>query len=158
MQAYLSLTYGNSISKGIGDWHEYVEGKNSPRGEFDMDLWNNKIGREIAKEIRQESMHRLIKKSDANDLIAEKIMKKMKNGELITKPGQKPKIPKNGFDFNKEYTSLEELKRPQHERINKVHEMFQKHEEKLKGKKTNSTSGGNGRWVTMNGRHVYLAG
>lgn len=47
-------------------------------------------------------------------------------------------------------------------KLNKVHEMIAKHEEKLKSKKSskqknsNSSKSGGGRWVTMNGRHVYL--
>lgn len=49
----------------------------------------------------------------------------------------------------------------QNPKIQKVHKMFQKHEEKLKNKKSSgakrsTSSGGNGRWVTMNERHVYL--
>lgn len=47
-------------------------------------------------------------------------------------------------------------------KIDKVHEMIQRHEEKLKNKKLSATNGksssssGSGRWVTVNGRHVFL--
>ena len=141
MQSWLAFNFGKIISKTLGDWHEYVEGpkQKQPKGEFDMDLWNNKAGREISDEIKAEGKTRLIKRSDINDLIAEKIMQRMRAGQLITKPGTAPKNPKGmptGFassiSFDNEQSDpyelrarrLEELMVPQNERIKRVHEMI----------------------------------
>ncbi|OLA94580.1 MAG: hypothetical protein BHW64_03125 [Candidatus Melainabacteria bacterium LEY3_CP_29_8] len=61
-----------------------------PLYEENMDLWNNKVGRDIAQEIQQE-MNFLQQKAyllngKMNDIIATKIMQRMQNGDLITDP------------------------------------------------------------------------
>lgn len=52
-----------------------------------MDLYNNSVGRDIAKEIKKEygsNIHKNINDDTLNDLIAEKIYKKMKSNQMIT--------------------------------------------------------------------------
>ena len=54
MGADIALNLGQIPSLAIGIYHEN-ETPNNPRGEWNMDSWNNSKGREIAKEI-QKSM------------------------------------------------------------------------------------------------------
>ncbi|MBS4760293.1 MAG: hypothetical protein KHX03_06310 [Clostridium sp.] len=52
-----------------------------------MDLYNNSVGRDVAKEIKKEygnNIHKNINDDTLNDLIAEKIYKKMKSNQMIT--------------------------------------------------------------------------
>lgn len=89
MQAHLSLLFGKNIAKYAGDWHE--KDGNTKMGqridEYNMDNWNNAQGREIAKEIIKENgAFATIPNEKINDIIAEKVMQKMRKGELITNP------------------------------------------------------------------------
>ena len=91
MQADLALKTTVGLSKIAGDRHE-KDGKkmSQPLYEENMDLWNNKVGRDIAQEIQQE-MNFLQQKAyllngKMNDIIASKIIQRMKNGDLITDP------------------------------------------------------------------------
>ena len=87
MGADLAFKYGDFASFALGVLHETLP-KNNPQGEWNMDSWNNNKGREIAKEILKEYGDRAYEMSDKerSDLIAEKVMQRMRNGELITKP------------------------------------------------------------------------
>lgn len=90
LSADLALESGDYISEKIGNYHEN-QGTNSgiqPFGERNMDLWNNAIGREIGLEVKKElkGLENFYTKEQINDMIAVKIMDKMKNGELITSP------------------------------------------------------------------------
>ena len=103
MQADLVFKYGISGSKLAGDWHE-LDGKlhNQPQDEENMDKWNNAQGREIAKEIIKEYNPALIKiyknSGKLDDLIAKKVMERMRAGKLITHPSDKRKY--TGFAAN----------------------------------------------------------
>ena len=75
---------------------------NNPKDEKNMDYWNNNQGREIAKEIKKEYGElNFIKlpKEKQEDIIAHKVMVRMKNGDLITSPNNNDKkyfnIPEN---------------------------------------------------------------
>ena len=85
--ADMFLKYGNSFSLGAGIYHEYQTPENPPR-EWNMDSWNNHQGREIAKEIKKEygSNFEKFTQKERENIIADKVMQKMKNGELITNP------------------------------------------------------------------------
>lgn len=92
MSACLSLSSTESISRFIGNYHE-LETPKSPRGETNMDLWNNSIGREIAYEIKQE-LGDFVKnykddKSFLYDIAAEKVVERLKKGDLIINPNDK---------------------------------------------------------------------
>ena len=82
MSAELYLLLGYNLAKKIGDEHENWEG--NPESEKIMDLHNNTIGYLIASGYRIDEPFWFLKKWQ--DAIAERIMKAMKNGSLITKP------------------------------------------------------------------------
>ena len=87
--ADIALKTTSGISKGITDFHE-LQQKSNPSYEENMDKWNNLEGRKIADEIRQdyskESIKILIKTGQMDDIIAERVMIKMRAGKLITNP------------------------------------------------------------------------
>ena len=90
--ALLALDKDNLRSRIIGFLHE-LETPNNPPGEKNMDLWNNQQGRRIADQIRKEYGKEFYKlpESMQDDIIADKVMQKMKKGELITHPSDKRK-------------------------------------------------------------------
>ena len=154
MQADLALKTTVGLSKFAGDFHEWQGDKtHQPKGEKNMDLWNNEIGREISKEIRKEynriEVIKHINSGKMDDIIADKIMTRMRKGELITHPSdpRKYKTPsqKLSDEIKNKYHKMQE------ERKNK-YPVFQK---KSKSSQSNSTSAG--KWVTINGNHVYIA-
>lgn len=91
MSAYLSIVNGKSYSQNVGDWHEYVDGFKGPLNERNMDLWNNSIGREVAYKIKTQlgSHYNDYTLQEKLDFASDEIIKKMRNGELITNPSDK---------------------------------------------------------------------
>ena len=92
MQAQLALWTGKHIAKALGDRHE--KDGNTKMGqskdEENMDKWNNAQGREIAEEIiREYGVSATIPSEKINNIIAQKVMERMNNGKLITKPEDK---------------------------------------------------------------------
>ena len=85
--AYTYLEYGSNFSSFGGIFHE-LETPHNPQGEWNMDSWNNNQGREVAKEIEREYGDKFMQFSQQqrDDIIAVKIMNKMRNGDLITHP------------------------------------------------------------------------
>ena len=83
MSCEFALFFGQFIAKKIGDKREADNPYNTPE-ETRMDLHNNSVGREIAKEIKKENIFWLFNNYD--NIIADKVMQKMKLGLLITKP------------------------------------------------------------------------
>lgn len=63
-----------------------------------MGLHNNVIGHKVSSELFDEAIRNFTNKplsvKEINNLIAEKIIKRMNNGELVLKPGNKPSKPK----------------------------------------------------------------
>ena len=151
MQAVLSMRYNETFSHILGDKHE-IDGRRRGQdpGEENMDLWNNEIGRNIAKEIKNKikGKERLYSKEQIEDMIAEQVMTRMKKGELITHPSdpRKYKTPSQKLS--------DEIK-------NKYHKMQEERKNKYpvfkKSKSTQNSSTGTGKWVTINGKHVYKA-
>ena len=90
MSADLSLKYTNIGSLILGNYHE-IETNNNPKNEKNMDKWNNAQGREIAKELVKEYGNKLknFSEQQKDDLIAKKVMQRMKSGKLITTPNDK---------------------------------------------------------------------
>ena len=84
----LLVARGDKLAKFLGDMNE----KNGPNGSgsgptsTNMDLWNNAVGREIGAEILKEfgSAKHKMAPDILDDIIAEKIIQRMKKGELIT--------------------------------------------------------------------------
>lgn len=102
MQADLALKMTTGLSKLAGDYHE-KQALNNPPGEKNMDLWNNQQGRRIADQIKKEYGSNFYKlpESKQDDIIAEKVMQKMRKGELITNPSDKRKYKDiTGFSAN----------------------------------------------------------
>ncbi len=87
MQWMLGYLGGNDSAKELGDMHEN-ETPNAPLGERNMDLWNNVIGREVAEEMKKSKWYGLYDGDTgmAWDIAAEKIMQRMRDGEMITRP------------------------------------------------------------------------
>ena len=85
-------TLGNMYSAGIGVFHE---AENLLSGdsvnESNMDLWNNDVGRETMKEIKNKLGNDIYNFQDefVENLLANKIYEKMKKGELILTPNDK---------------------------------------------------------------------
>jgi hypothetical protein len=94
MQAQLSLWTGKHISKALGDFHEFQGNKTmgQSKEEYNMDNWNNEQGREIAREIIQQyGVLSTIPSQKINDIIAEKVVKRMREGKLILSPNDNRK-------------------------------------------------------------------
>ena len=104
MQAFLTIYCGEDNAKNLGDEHEH-EGliKRHNSNEANMDLWNNNQGREIGLEITNELFNRYGYKINyfelyptIKNMIAERVMQRMKAGQLITNPNDKRRyVPKN---------------------------------------------------------------
>lgn len=110
MQAILSRRYNDFISNSAGLYHEFENLKsNNPKDETNMDLWNNNVGREIAKDVEKEIklLKGPITETQIEDMYAKKIMEKMKSGDLITTPKDeraKPVFQKLKDYFNNNIT------------------------------------------------------
>ena len=79
-----------------------------------------------------------------------KFMQKMKKGDLITHPNDSRKYKDTRSSSQK---LSDEIK-------NKYHKMQEERKSKypvFRNKSTQSTSTGTGKWVTINGNHVYIA-
>lgn len=94
MQAIFSTSFNNTLAKIAGDRHERQGNKRGqdPR-ESNMDLWNNEQGRQIASEIgKEEPLFRFYPEDLRKEIIAQKVVQKMQEGQLIT-----------GLDDTREY-------------------------------------------------------
>lgn len=92
LSATLSFRFNHFLSNSSGIYHELENLTNqNPLQETNMDLWNNAIGRNIVKEIQKENGEKLkrLSQKQIEDIVAEKIIQKMKNGQLITHPSDK---------------------------------------------------------------------
>ncbi len=84
--AYLALKYNDLISNAATSAYEFMEHSYQPQEEKEMDIWNNKIGREIAKELSKEykNIDKTFTWQSIEDLIAVKALEKIENNELMT--------------------------------------------------------------------------
>lgn len=178
MQAQLALWFGQTAAKIAGDIHEKQGNKDmgQPKGEENMDKWNNAQGREIAKEIIRENGIWSTRTQKTNDIIAQKVMERMRSGKLITNPNDK-RVYKEGTVTGKAapvpqiYTrediaamSTDEYLEHEKEILNQMQTIgipysnkLPKSSQKSKSQTTKSTTNSeNGKWVTINGNHVLL--
>lgn len=108
MMAYYTLKYGDFAAHKIGDFHEDEgEARGQDPKEKNMDLWNNAIGRQTAKEIKKEmkGKEQFFSFDQLVDIIAVRLRDKIKNGELITDINDKRDFetsPLNGRIFTRE--------------------------------------------------------
>lgn len=100
MQAYATFSWWRNGAKALGDYHEFIEGFNGPKGERNMDLWNNSIGREVAENLKKILGRKFNNYSikELSDMASDIIIEKMKNGELITNPDDKRSYKKMMYD------------------------------------------------------------
>lgn len=85
LSAWLVIRHNNFFSGSLGFGHE-LETFRAPNYESNMDNWNNAIGREIGREIKAKIKDGNYLQKEIEDMIAEKVMQKMRKGELITNP------------------------------------------------------------------------
>ena len=87
MQCWLAYTFGEKIAKYLGDKHEHGKDPNTNIS-TNMDLWNNQIGRELAKEIKNKYGSSInLADPDLFECIAiPEVIDKVRSGEVITDP------------------------------------------------------------------------
>ena len=93
MQSILALRYGTIIAKIVSNNHENQGNTNGqdPK-EANMDMWNNHQGQEIYDEICKEYPNfKNLSEEHRKDIIARKVVQRMKSGKLITTPNDKRK-------------------------------------------------------------------
>jgi hypothetical protein len=74
--AKTSLQYGETTASVLGSLHEYHGNfKSQPEKECGMDMWNNKVGREIARSLPAGA---------SDEQIGKAVVEAIKRGELIT--------------------------------------------------------------------------
>lgn len=86
MQSLLNKKYGSFLTNNVSFWHEKkgsISGQD-PR-EANMDMWNNQQGQQIYNEIRREYPNfNKLSQQQQKDIIAGKVIQRMKEGKLIT--------------------------------------------------------------------------
>jgi len=185
MQAQLALLGGKHLAKQLGDKHER-DGNSKmgqSKDEFNMDNWNNAQGREIAKELIHEYGIKVTAafNPDVCDLIAEKVYQKMKAGKLITHPNDPRRyVPKNksgnttgqaapisnsdNLSSDTQPSTKPEPPKTTSQKISdairtQYYSKMEKNNQLLKkifGNHFTQTGSGQGRWVTINGTHVFI--
>jgi len=100
--ALVSLEEGYFISLGGGLEHEWSNKNNNP-AEYKMDVNNNGIGRQIAREIKWEYGSRWNKLNDRekDEIIAEKVFARMKKGHIILDPSGRTKLKNHRENWDK---------------------------------------------------------
>jgi len=94
MQWYMTWNYGEAFATSAGDYHE-EEVRETVPGETNMDFWNNKIGRELAKDmlkIKKKKDWDMLGEEYYEEYAAKMIVEKMQQGELITHPSDPRKF------------------------------------------------------------------
>ena len=119
---------GNFASKTLGDFHE-DETEKQPLNERNMDLWNNEVGREVAKSVIQKlgNTAYTLPEDAVENFFAKEITDRMKKGDLITRPSDPRK-----FEDRHKYTQT----------ISKPNGQY--------------NFGKKGRWVTVHGHHIFI--
>ena len=87
-QALLSLKFSEGFAKNFGTIYE-IQGDifdQQESEERNMDQWNNAVGRDIAGEVQKEISGKKLTPQQIEDIVADKVYKHMKNGDLITNP------------------------------------------------------------------------
>ena len=153
MQAVSTYRYLKVGAYLGGELHEINGNKHQgqPYEEEAMDKWNNKIGRDIGDEVRIElfklsvKKRKIFSKREVKDYIAEKVMQKLRAGELITSPFDK-RIKQNK---SKEFSDTIREKYKNNQNNDYLSRIFRSHI-------TNNSNNPNGHWVTIDGNHVFI--
>ena len=88
MQALLTLKTSENTARRLGTAYEVygdISEHQSPK-ERNMDQWNNAVGREIAREVQITIKENGYSSQDIEDIVAEKVIQRMKKGDLIINP------------------------------------------------------------------------
>jgi len=95
MQAVGSLKYSTPIAQFMAWRHEQNGNRDNgqPRGEENMDNWNNRAGRDIAEEVKRikDNFGGKLSEKQIYDIVAAKVVERMRKGHLITHPSDKRK-------------------------------------------------------------------
>ncbi len=86
MQSVLAQRYSPYLGKQASEFHEWQGNHNNqdPR-EANMDMWNNQQGQQIYNEIRREYPNfGKLSEQQRKDIIAGKVVQRMREGKLIT--------------------------------------------------------------------------
>lgn len=172
MQAYITISDNEVYAWAAGNFHEF-EGSfgGQPSGENQMDLHNNKIGRQIGRQMLKDygvTYLRNINAEKLDNMIGVRVIEKMQNGELITHP--------RGYrTYNGKTVDTEKIKHYRGENLSSM--VGKSHSEKFSEKlrqqrgtradkyknilenraKKQTQYSGQGHWVTINGKHVFMA-
>lgn len=99
MQTLLSLKIGETAARRLGTaWED--QGtilREQDSDERNMDQWNNAVGREIAREVKTTIEGKNYTQQEVEDIVAEKVMQRMRKGDLITDPSDKRKYNERSF-------------------------------------------------------------
>lgn len=100
-QGYISYFYGNKVAKKLTEDVIRInqDYNNDSLNEVKMKLWNSKVGREVAKEIKTLTQNNDYSEQEIKNMIANSINKKMKDNKMITSLYDN----KNLDDFDKIY-------------------------------------------------------
>lgn len=162
MSADMALKTYAGLSKRIGDMHEEKGNRTlgqSPDQE-NMDKWNNQQGRQIAQKIAKEIGNPIKVKikslnGELEDIIAKEVVHKMRKCALITHPDNKRKYTESKTPTQKLNDEIRARYKQMQEKSNKkLQQIFQKNS---KSSKSTSANSGTGRWVTINGHHVFIS-
>lgn len=143
--AYLSLKYNDLISNIATTAHELLERNYQPAEEEKMDSWNNRIGREIAREINSEykNADKAFNWSTVEDLIALKAMEKIKNNQVMTLPdynGSENFYLKGQIEYNKPLSLKEKLIKAREEKLARYSQRLAESPEKVAEKEAKHVS------------------
>lgn len=99
MQAMLSLKIGETAARRLGTAYEIYGDKadEQKHSERNMDQWNNAVGRDIAREVKTIIEGKDYTPEEIEDIVAEKVMQRMRKGDLITDPSDKRKFYERSF-------------------------------------------------------------
>ena len=115
MQAYLTLRFGETNAKLLGNWYEQYGSKHNDqeKSEEIMDLHNNSIGREIGNEIKKEigNKSRKADQDEIKEIIARKVAERMQAGKLILDPSGR-RTPKKKLNIPKDKQQKNTLHSP----------------------------------------------
>jgi len=86
MQSIIANRYGFLPAKIVSSGHEFVgKIKGQDSLEYNMDMWNNQQGQQIYNEIHREYPNfNKLSQQQQKDIIAGKVIQRMKEGKLIT--------------------------------------------------------------------------
>ncbi len=100
---------GGELFSNLGMTYHEIAGNlnNQSKAEYNMDRWNNQVGKEIGTEVKETISNSQYKptKSEIKDYIAHKVMQRMRAGDLITNPND----PRKFSDYHKIKARKDEL-------------------------------------------------